>query len=268
MKKNSVLLPFLFLSMIGCASHYKVDTTIKSADILVDYTSEEGMRRIERSSHKRDFFVLSNNFESQENGLFCGPTSAAIILNSFRIRSKNAKVPKDKRAVEKGMGKHLPKTYDGLLARYTPNVIVDKSPKPAKVVYGKPVKVKGKEVKDFGYQLRQLTELLRSNGLRVEMRVADKKLSDQQIKNELVKNLQQKGDFVLINYKRSAVGQNGGGHISPVGAYDKKSDSFLVMDVNPTKAPWVWMPTSTLIKGMRTFDTVENRGYLLISEAP
>jgi hypothetical protein len=36
------------------------------------------------------------------------------------------------------------------------------------------------------------------------------------------------------------------------------------MDVNPASAGWVWMPIATLIKGMRTFDTVENRGYILV----
>jgi hypothetical protein len=51
---------------------------------------------------------------------------------------------------------------------------------------------------------------------------------------------------------------------SPLGAYDAQSDSFLVLDVNPSTAGWVWMPTSILVKGMRTFDTVENRGYVLI----
>jgi hypothetical protein len=42
-----------------------------------------------------------------------------------------------------------------------------------------------------------------------------------------------------------------------LGAYDAESDSFLVLDVNPASAGWVWMPTATLVKGMRTFDTVE-----------
>lgn len=61
-------------------------------------------------------------------------------------------------------------------------------------------------------------------------------------------------------------GQKGGGHISPIGAYDQQSDSFLIMDVNPNKAPWVWVKSRDLISAMRTFDTVENRGYLLISK--
>ncbi|HJW81556.1 MAG TPA: phytochelatin synthase family protein, partial [Acidiferrobacterales bacterium] len=71
-----------------------------------------------------------------------------------------------------------------------------------------------------------------------------------------------RGDYVIANYWRQAVGQQGGGHISPLAAYDPESDSFLVLDVNPASAGWVWMPTLTLIKGMRTFDKVENRGYI------
>ena len=58
------------------------------------------------------------------------------------------------------------------------------------------------------------------------------------------------------------MGQQGGGHISPLAAYDTTSDSFLVLDVNPASAGWVWMPAATLIKGMRTFDKVENRGHI------
>ena len=73
-------------------------------------------------------------------------------------------------------------------------------------------------------------------------------------------------DYVLVNYARKSLGQTGGGHISPLGAYDEASDSFLIMDVNPNRAPWVWVGADDLIGAMRTFDTVENRGYLLISE--
>ena len=54
----------------------------------------------------------------------------------------------------------------------------------------------------------------------------------------------------------------------PLGAYDAASDSFLVLDVNPAAAGWVWMPTTALIGAMRTFDTVENRGYVLVHAAP
>jgi hypothetical protein len=42
------------------------------------------------------------------------------------------------------------------------------------------------------------------------------------------------------------------------------SDSVLVLDVNPSSAGWAWMPLATLIRGMRSLDTVENRGYVLV----
>jgi hypothetical protein len=34
---------------------------------------------------------------------------------------------------------------------------------------------------------------------------------------------------------------------------------------HPYRDHRVWMLAPTLIKGMRTFDTVENRGYVLVS---
>jgi hypothetical protein len=81
-----------------------------------------------------------------------------------------------------------------------------------------------------------------------------------------VTNLKTENDYVLVNYARKALGQVGAGHISPLGAYDAKSDSFLILDVNPYKAPWVWVKSKDLIAAMRTFDTVENRGYILVSK--
>ena len=92
----------------------------------------------------------------------------------------------------------------------------------------------------------------------------DDRKSDEEIRADFVANLERAGDYVVVNYRREDVGQRGGGHISPLGAYDAESDSVLVMDVNPASAGWVWMPITTLIKGMRTFDTVENRGYILV----
>jgi len=92
--------------------------------------------------------------------------------------------------------------------------------------------------------------------------IVDGKKSEKEIRTDLVENPKRRGDYVGGNYWRQAVGQQGGGHISPLAAYDPESDSFLVLDVNPASAGWVWMPTTTLVKGMRTFNTVENRGYI------
>jgi hypothetical protein len=124
--------------------------------------------------------------------------------------------------------------------------------------------INGKQRTDFGYQIRQLDEMLRANGATTRLIIVDGSKAEQDIRTELVENLKSRGDYVIVAYQRAAVGQRGGGHISPLGAYDAESDSFLVLDVNPASAGWVWMPTATLVKGMRSFDTVENRGYILI----
>jgi Phytochelatin synthase len=37
--------------------------------------------------------------------------------------------------------------------------------------------------------------------------------------------------FVIVNYLRRAIGQQTGGHISPLAAYDAAADRFLILDV-------------------------------------
>ena len=45
------------------------------------------------------------------------------------------------------------------------------------------------------------------------------------------------GHFVIVNYLRKALGEQTGGHISPLAAYDGKADRFLVLDVARYKYP-------------------------------
>ena len=64
--------------------------------------------------------------------------------------------------------------------------------------------------------------------------------------------------FILSSYSRKVKGWKGGGHISPPGAYGEDSDFFLVMNVNPNSAPWIWVQANDLFVAMRTLDTIEN----------
>ena len=108
--------------------------------------------------------------------------------------------------------------------------------------------------------------VFRAHDLTVTTRVVDDQADAARITRDLAQNLATPHNFVVVNYSRRALGQPGDGHISPLGAYDADSDSFLILDVNPTRAPWVWVRAADLVAAMRTFDTVENRGYLLVSE--
>jgi hypothetical protein len=229
---------------------------------LVPFSSDEGLARLARSTAKVDFPALANQFEPQSNAAFCGPTSAAIVLNTVRARS--ADLPRDRSRLHAEDLQYVPSNYDPTIPRFTQDNVIIKGQKTRAQVLGEPVTINGKQVKDFGYQVRQLDEMLRANGVITRLTIVDDNKVEQDIRTELVENLKHRGDYVIVAYLREAVGQRGSGHISPVGAYDAESDSFLVLDVNPASAGWVWMSTRTLVKGMRTFDTVENRGYILV----
>jgi len=148
--------------------------------------------------------------------------------------------------------------------RYTQENVITRGQKTRAQVLGEPVLINGKPINDFGYQTRQLDEMLRANGVLTQLVIVDDAKPEADIRADLVHSLADHDSYAIVTYKRAAVGQQGGGHISPLGAFDAASDSFLVMDVNPASAGWVWMPATLLIKGMRTFDTVENRGYILL----
>ena len=158
----------------------------------------------------------------------------------------------------------MPSGFDPTVPRFTQDNVIVKGQKTRAQVLGEPVTVDGKQIRDDGYQLRQLDQLLRAHDLVTRLVVVDDQKPEQEVRADFVENLRRAGDYVIVNYRRKDVGQQGGGHISPLGAYDADSDSVLVMDVNPASAGWVWMPVATLVKGMRTFDTVENRGYILV----
>jgi len=268
MKRKAVgsLVPLLCgLMVLPMEGHATASANTRPA-ALVEWESGESAKRLSRSSHKVDFFRLSNHFISQDNSIFCGPVSSAIVLNALRLGRKEG-LPRDRRSIAEDEMAWLPQGADPFFGKYTPYNVLNDRTKSRLEVLGRPILIDGEPKSDFGLQLRQLALVLRSHDLEVVIRVVDGNAASATIRREIVDNLATGEDFVLVNYARRSLGQKGGGHISPVGAYDERSDSFLIMDVNPNRAPWVWVRSDDLIAAMRTFDTVENRGYLLVSEA-
>lgn len=215
-----------------------------------------------RSDLRVNFPALANQFEAEYIGGFCGPASAVMVLNAVRGRSDD--LPRDASRIRSEDLRYLPKGVDLTTPRFTQDNVIAKGPKTRAQIFGEPVTINGKQVHDFGFQLRQLDDMLKVNGLFTRLVVVDDSKDEQEIRADLINNLKRRGDYVIVNYLRKAAGQQGPPHISPLAAYDAQSDSFLVLDVNPARADGVWMPTSTLVKAMRTFDTVENRGYILV----
>ena len=236
------------------------DARQEDAKLLVYWDSPQAIERLAQSRFRADFASLANQFQNQTDGMACGPTTGAMVLNALWLGRKK---PLPLTAFDKKYKKHLPLGYDPRVMRYTPESFMSQKAQKIKTtaqLYGEPLEGKN----DFGLQIRQLHKIFLAHGAKSALRVAVKGLSDQSIREELKANLQRPRDYVVVNYKRSSLGQKGGGHISPLGAYHEKTDSFLIMDVNSAKYSWVWAPSSLLIRSMRTFDTAEQRGWLLI----
>ena len=261
-----LLLPLVCGLLVHPIRGHATDSADPSPVNLVEWASGESAERLSRSSHRTDFFALSNHYISQDNSIFCGPVSSAIVLNALRL-GKREGLPRDRQSIAEDEMAWLWQGADPFYGKYTPNNVLNERTKTRLEVLGKPILIDGEPKSDFGLQLRQLAQVLRSHGARVVTRVVDDGADAAAVRRELASNLATGDDFVLVNYARRSLGQTGGGHISPLGAYDERSDSFLIMDVNPNRAPWVWVGSDDLVAAMRTFDTVENRGYLLVSEA-
>lgn len=267
---QNILTLIVILTISACASSIETETYQSQPPILVNWQSELGMQRFAAAQIKNDFFKLANHFESQTNKLFCGPTSATIVLNTLRIRKDVLALPEDTSLLQSKDLQYMPAVDTGFspfYQRYTQNTVLNKSPKSRANVLGKPFTTEtGEEKKDIGLQLQQLAELLTAHQLNVTKHVVSDDTNASLIKETIINALKQDDVYVIINYHRSKLKQPGGGHISPLAAYDQNSDSFLVLDTNPNRADWVWVNSQTLISAMRTFDTQENRGFVVIQE--
>ena len=73
--------------------------------------------------------------------------------------------------------------------------------------------------------------------------------------------------LVVASFDRSALGQTGAGHFSPLSAYDVRTDSVLVLDVARFKYPPWWVALEHLYDAMEATDADSgfSRGYFRVS---
>lgn len=233
---------------------------------ILDWSTPEGVQRLERAKDKTHFFLLAPHFEGQKNRINCGPTSLTILLNSYRPE----KVPVDTAAYPADARKYLAADFVPEIARYTQNTVFETSRPLRKTrlqVFGEPIEVKnGEPKKDWGLQLHQLEDFAKALGFDADKTVVTDSMTVDAVRSKLTKALKNSHSRVLVNFLRKSFEQPGGGHISPVSAYDASSDSFLVMDVNPSVGPFFWATATELTAAMKTLDTIENRGFVVVSK--
>ena len=166
------LLPLVCGLLVFPMQGHAAESADPRPENLVEWATGESAERLSRSSHKTDFFALSNHFISQDNSIFCGPVSSAIVLNALRLGKKEG-LPRDRRSIAEDEMAWLPQGADPFYEKYTPNNVLNAETKTRLEVLGKPILIDGESKSDFGLQLRQLAQVLRSHGAKVVTRVVD-----------------------------------------------------------------------------------------------
>jgi hypothetical protein len=213
---------------------------LKAAEPAVIYwNSEAGKTLRARIPADADFWALSPQFAEQINQTYCSVASAITVLNAMSVKKPVDQV-------------YAPHAYFTQSNYFTPEVI--KVISPQTVLYQ-------------GMTREEMVKTLTSHGVKA-ISIAGDSIDVDNLRTLLQKTLGDDGQFVLVNYLRTAVGQEGGGHWSVLAAYDAQSDSVLILDVAKYMYAPAWVGINTLQKAIATFDTTSNkaRGIVVVSE--
>jgi hypothetical protein len=208
---------------------------------LVDFSSPEGETYLLESGALAAYFPISANFVTQKTQAYCGVASMVMVLNALHAPAPASAEYEPYRTF----------TQDNVLDEGTDAAL------PRDVVARQ------------GMTLEQLGALLSLRGAAVDVHHAAGGGLDG-FRAAARAALSARDHYVLVNYLRSAIGQQTGGHISPLAAYDEKTDRFLILDVARYKYPPVWVKASDLFDAMNTVDAVtgdKTRGYVLVMRA-
>ncbi|MBD2499972.1 phytochelatin synthase family protein [Anabaena azotica] len=214
--------------------------TLTLSPNLIGFNSHEGEKLLLTSRAREDFFPLSMQFVTQNNQAYCGVASIIMVLNSLGINAPETPQYSPYRVFTQDNFFNNAKTK----AVIAPEVVARQ-----------------------GMTLEELGGLIASYGVKVAVRHAGD-TSLEEFRKQAAENLKQKGNYVIVNYLRKEIGQERGGHISPLAAYNEQTDRFLIMDVSRYKYPPVWVKTADLWKAMNTVDSVsqKTRGFVLVSK--
>lgn len=240
----------------------------EQTSLTLKWNSSDGLKRLESSQYKNDFYQMAEHFQPQINPLYCGIASSVIILNTVNedkeiVSQKDLEIVKPKAF---GGGKIAFNSYSQLTFF---NDKTDKV-KDRKIINLQNITTQNEnDAKNFdaGLNLGQLADILKTYQLKTKISYVEKvdPKSLEKFRKLLTEILVENQKFLLVNFNGKSLGLKTNGHISPVAAFDQASDSVLIMDVAGHKNGWYWVGIEDLMKAMNTKDGENYRGYLVIN---
>ncbi|WP_020591693.1 phytochelatin synthase family protein [Kiloniella laminariae] len=202
-------------------------------------TSPEGEQLFHDADITMDYLKLASFLESEHIVTFCGPATIAGVMNTMDVERPQP-----------------PQLYPWRL--FTQTSIFTAANQAVKPY---------PQVEHDGLVLPQLATFFQNLGVKAEFHHADE-FTEEWLRQTITDVLADPNRRFVANYSRQPIGQEGGGHISPVAAYDVETDRALVLDVARYKYPPVWLTIADLHKAMMDKDPSSNRsrGAVIVSQ--
>jgi hypothetical protein len=209
-----------------------------SDEDVVYWDTPEGVALFESVEVKPHFWTLCRYFDSEKFLTYCGIASGVTALNSLDIPSPDA--PQ--------IFPYKFFTQDNL---FTDDVLHIRPPH---------------DVEKNGNTLDQLASMLAVFEVDVAVQHADE-VTAAACRTLLVDALRAPDKRVIVDFRRSVLGQKGSGHFSPLAAHHVGEDRFLLLDVARYKLPPCWVKAEVLYKAMADVDSVSGqaRGFMILT---
>lgn len=227
--------------MVGCCILPLMISSAVKSDEVVSFTTTKSEQFISSSDAKSGLWDLLSNFETQESQAFCGIASSVVILNSLNIKPS---IP-------------APSWYPFERFNQTNFFNMDV------------LKLKAPNVVNMeGVTLDELTAILNTYDVTATAYHATDDFGLYNFRKTIMFAMRDSNSRVILNFHRKPLGQSGGGHHSPIAAYDPKSDRFLVLDVARYKFVPYWVTAEDLWKAANTMDNDAKamRGIIVIEK--
>eukprot|EP00536_Pseudo-nitzschia_multiseries_P000883 jgi/Psemu1/179689/e_gw1.11.279.1 len=225
----------------------------KLPETCVGFASRQGKTLFKKALENnglKSFYNLIEQHHTQTEPAFCGVSTLVMVLNAL--------------AVDPGQ------QWKGPWRWYSENMLnccVDLE-----------------EIKKDGITLRDFQCLAYCQGLSVETQYCDETSSLENFRRAVERACLEEMllgnesevsgedgnkllECLVVSYSRQALGQTGDGHFSPLAAYDKESDSVLILDTARFKYGAHWVKLPLIYEAMKPIDEASGRprGYTLLS---
>jgi hypothetical protein len=230
---------FLRLLLLCALASIASAQTLPLPQNLVNLNSGQGSDLLKESEALKSYWPLSIQFLTQKNQAFCGVASIVMVLNALGVPAPTT--PE--------FDPYHTFTQENVFNAATEKILPQET------------------IREMGMTLDQVGAFISSYAVKVEVHHAADS-TPEKFRTMAREYLDKSDHHVIVNYLRKTIGQEKGGHISPLAAYDADTDRFLILDVACYKYPPVWISTAELFAAMNTPDADNenrSRGFVLVS---